>query len=158
MIKGVEIKKLITHQDKRGFFRELIRKSDNFSPSIFGQLSHSMVHKGIIKAWHLHKKQTDWLYVVLGDIKLVLYDWRKKSKTHRKLAEILMGEKFGKKVVKIPPGVAHGYQVINGPMHIIYLTDKEYNVKDELRIPHNDSTIGYNWEIKPKKNGSKKSL
>jgi dTDP-4-dehydrorhamnose 3,5-epimerase len=146
MIEGVEIKKLITHKDKRGFFRELIRKSDKFFRSRFGQLSHAMVHKGIIKAWHLHKKQTDWLYVVLGDIKLVLYDWRKKSKTHRQLAEILMGEKYGKKIVKIPPGVAHGYKVIDGPTHIIYFMDREYDPNDELRIPPDNPIIKYDWK------------
>jgi dTDP-4-dehydrorhamnose 3,5-epimerase len=145
MIEGVEIKKLITHKDKRGFFRELIRKSDKFFKGQFGQLSHSMARKGVFKAWHLHKKQTDWICVLIGDIKLVLYDTRKKSKTYERLQEIKIGEKFGKKVVKIPPGVAHGYKVINGPMHIIYVANREYEPKDDLRIPHDDLKIGYNW-------------
>ena len=29
MIEGVEIKELITHEDERGFFCEIIRNSDN---------------------------------------------------------------------------------------------------------------------------------
>lgn len=145
MIEGVEIKELIAHKDERGFFCEIIRNSDNFFQNRFGQLSHSMAHKGVFKAWHMHKKQTDWMYVSVGDIKLALYDTREGSGTHGELIEILIGEKHGRKVVKIPPGVAHGYKIINGPMHIVYVTDREYDPGDELRIPHDDPGIGYDW-------------
>lgn len=44
MIKGVGVKKLIVYKDERGFFCELIKKSDNFSKGCkFAQLSHSLV-------------------------------------------------------------------------------------------------------------------
>ena len=145
MIKGVEIKELTAHEDERGFFCEIIRNSDDFFKNRFGQLSHSMAHKGVFKAWHMHNKQTDWMYVAAGDIKLVLYDTRKDSKTKGELQEILTGETHGRKAVKIPPGVAHGYKIINGPMHIVYVTDREYDPGDELRIPHDDPEIGYDW-------------
>jgi dTDP-4-dehydrorhamnose 3,5-epimerase len=60
--------------------------------------------------------------------------------------EIRMGERFGAKVVKIPAGVAHGYKVISGPMHIVYVTDREYDPTDEFRIPADDKDIGYDWD------------
>lgn len=145
MIEGVEIKELVVHKDERGFFCELIRGSDDFFKNSFGQLNHSMSLKGIFKAWHLHKKQTDWIYAATGDLKLALYDTRKNSVTYGRLEEIFMGESFGRKVVKVPPGVAHGYKIINGPMHIIYVMDREYDSQDELRIPHDDPGIGYDW-------------
>lgn len=146
MIKGVEVKKLVAHKDKRGFFCELIRKSDSFFKDCqFGQLSHSFCKKGVLKAWHLHKKQTDFIYVVSGNIKLALYDTRKRSKTYKKLMEIYIGEKREHIIVKIPPGVAHGYKVIGTPTHIIYLMDREYDPKDELRIPYDNPKIGYTW-------------
>lgn len=145
MIKDVEVKELITHNDERGFFREIIRNSDKFFYNRFGQLSHSMAKEGVFKAWHLHKKQTEWMYVVAGDVKLALYDTRKESSTHKELMEIFIGGRSGSKVVKVPPGVAHGYKIINGPMHIVYLSDREYDPKDDLRIPHNDPGIGYDW-------------
>ena len=145
MIKGVEIKELVTHKDERGFFCEIIRGSDNFFQNKFAQLSHTMSFFGVSKAWHLHEKQTDWMHALIGDIKLVLYDTRKESETYKQLMEILMGDTLGKKVVKIPPGVAHGYKVINGPMHMVYVTDREYDPADELRIRHDDPEIGYNW-------------
>jgi len=144
MIEGIEIKELTVHKDERGFFCELIRKSDDFFGE-FAQLSHSMSHKGVFKAWHMHIKQTDWMYVAAGDIKLGLYDTRDNSKTRGELMEILMGETYGRKVIKVPPGIAHGYKIINGPMHIVYVMNREYDPSDELRIPHDDPKIGYDW-------------
>ena len=61
--------------------------------------------------------------------------------------EIFMGETLGRKVVKVPPGIAHGYRIINGPMYIIYVSDREYDPSDELRIPHDDPEIGYDWTV-----------
>lgn len=146
MITGLEIKELKPHEDERGFFCELIRNSDGFfNKNKFAQLSHSMAYKGVFKAWHMHNKQTDWMCVLIGDIKLVLCDMRKDSRTYREIAEILMGEKFGRKAVKVPAGVAHGYKIINGPMHIVYITDREYDPADELRIAYDDPDIGYDW-------------
>lgn len=145
MIEGVEIKELLPHEDERGFFCELIRNSDDLFQDNFGQLSHSMALPGIFKAWHLHKKQTEWMCVLVGDVKLALYDTRKDSKTYNILMEIFMGEQFGRKVVRVPAGVAHGYKIINGPMHIIYVANREYDPKDQLTIPHDEPSIGYDW-------------
>jgi len=144
MIKGVTIKKLTVHQDDRGFFCELIRQSDDFFQTKFGQLSHSLAKKGVFKAWHLHKKQTDWTYCATGKIKLVLYDTRQKSSTFKELTEMNLGKNH-RQVVKIPPGVAHGYKVVQDSANIIYLMNREYNPDDELRIPHHDPKINYDW-------------
>lgn len=145
MIEGVFIKKLVIHKDKRGFFTELIRVSDPFFKKCqFAQLSHSLVKKGAIKAWHLHKKQTDYIYCVNGEIKLVLSDLRENSKTKGKSIEIKMNEN-NRKVVKIPPGIAHGYKIIK-KAQIIYLMNREYDPQDELRIPFDDKKISYDWK------------
>jgi len=149
MIEGVEIKDCTVHTDERGLFFEIMRGSDDIFQHSFAQLSSSLSFSGIAKAWHLHKKQTDWMCAIVGDIRLVLCDVREGSTTQREIMEILMGERMGRKVVKIPPGVAHGYRIINGPMHIIYVTDREYDPSDELRIPHDDPGIGYDWTAGP---------
>jgi len=145
MIDGVKIKELKVSTDERGLFSEVIRGSDEIFQDSFAQLSYSMSFMGVAKAWHLHRKQTDWMCVLVGDMRLGLFDLREDSATHGKLMEVLMGETLGRKVVKIPPGIAHGYRIINGPMHIIYVTDREYDPSDELRIPHDDPKIGVDW-------------
>lgn len=150
MIHGVEVKELVIHTDERGFFHEIIRASDDIFPEGFGQWSHTMSFQGVAKAWHVHQKQTDWWYVAVGTIKAALYDTRPDSPTHGELQELLMGEGQPPIVLKIPPGVAHGYRVLNGPAHVFYIVSHEYDGTDEGRIPHDDPEIGYDWTTGPR--------
>jgi dTDP-4-dehydrorhamnose 3,5-epimerase len=149
MIHGVEIKELVTHTDERGLFREIIRKSDDIFPEGFGQWSHTMSYTGVAKAWHVHQKQTDWWYVAVGTIKAALHDTRPDSPTQGELQELLMGEDHPSIVLKIPPGVAHGYRVLKGPAHVFYIVSHEYDGTDEGRIPPDDGEIGYDWTAWP---------
>ena len=55
MIEGVVVRNLKTHSDERGYFRELIRVTDDFFAEGFGQWSHSLMFNGVTKAWHYHK-------------------------------------------------------------------------------------------------------
>jgi len=92
MIEGVEIKNLITHVDERGFFRELLRSEDEILKEGIGQTSHSLVHTGVIKAWHGHVCQSQWNYVVNGLIYVALCDLRKDSKSYKKIMTFLVGD------------------------------------------------------------------
>jgi dTDP-4-dehydrorhamnose 3,5-epimerase len=146
MIDGVMIKELVRHPDERGYFEEMIRKTDEFFAEGFGQVSHSFMHQGVVKAWHIHKTQIDWWYVVNGVIKAALFDLRKDSPTHRTLMEVVLG-KPGEpnKIIKIPPGVAHGLKVIEGPADLVYVTSGIYSKEEEGRVLYNDPDIGYDW-------------
>ena len=148
-IEGVVIKELVTYPDERGFFRELIRDTDPFFSEGFAQLSHSLMHPGVSKAWHIHQKQIDWWYVPVGVLKVALYDTRADSPTKGVLQELFMGGDNGYSILKIPPGVAHGCKAIGGTAHLIYVTSNVYNTEDEGRIPHDDPEIGYDWVSGP---------
>ncbi len=145
MIDGVDIKKLVTHTDERGFFREIIRVTDDFFAEGFGQWSTSRMYQGVIKAWHVHQKQVDWWYVAGGVLKVGLYDTRPDSSTHKELAELLMGDNQAAQILRIPPGVAHGCKCISGPADLFYITSKVYDPDDEGRIPFDDSEINFDW-------------
>ena len=145
MIEGVSLKELKTHPDERGFFREIIRTTDDFFAEGFGQWSHSKMYRDVIKAWHIHRAQVDWWYVPLGALKVVLHDLRPESPTCGVTQELFLGEQYGDRVLKIPPGVAHGCKVLSGEAHLFYITSNTYNPADEGRIAHNDQSIGYDW-------------
>lgn len=145
MIHGVIIKELVTHADERGFFREIIRTTDVFFKEGFGQLSHSLVYPGVIKAWHAHKCQGQWNYVAVGSLKVVLCDLRRDSPTFRERAEFIAGDDQPARVYYFPAGVLHGYKCINGPVHVIYVTSGVYDLADEVRLSHDDSSVGYDW-------------
>ncbi|MCI0391358.1 MAG: dTDP-4-dehydrorhamnose 3,5-epimerase family protein [Acidobacteria bacterium] len=148
MLDGVVVKDLVTHTDERGFFREIIRVTDDFFTEGFGQWSHSMLYTGVVKAWHLHKLQVDWWFVPVGVLKVALHDTRPDSPTYRKTVEIWLGDHQPARVMRIPPGVAHGCKCICGPAHLFYITSKVYNPSDEIRVPYDAPAIGYDW-LKP---------
>ena len=145
MISGVVFKDLRTFTDERGYFREILRVTDDVFPEGFGQCSHSMMFDGVAKAWHLHRKQTDWWYVVSGVLRVGLCDLREGSPTFRKTMDFLMGDHQPAQLLKIPPGIAHGCKAIQGPAHLVYVTSHVYDPQDELRIPHDDPEIGFDW-------------
>lgn len=145
MIDGVQTKQLIRHPDERGFFEELIRASDPIFSEGFAQLSRSSMITGVVKAWHMHKTQIDWWYVVKGTVKVALYDARSGSITYKELNEFVLGEEGQDIILKIPAGVAHGLKVIKGPAEFVYVTSGVYSKDEEGRIPHNDAEIGYDW-------------
>jgi dTDP-4-dehydrorhamnose 3,5-epimerase len=145
MIEGVEFKDLKHFPDERGFFCELIRDTDGIAVEKIGQISHSLVYPGIVKAWHAHVEQTQWNYVVNGLIYVALHDMRKSSATFKQTMTFLVGDNHNKMIYKFPPGVAHGYKCMHGPMNIIYFTSDVYDLKDEIRIDHNDQEIGFDW-------------
>lgn len=145
MIDGVVIKELVTHSDERGFFREILRASEDFFPESFGQLSHSHMFNGVIKAWHFHNIQTDLWYVCSGVLRVGMCDMREDSPTHMETVDMLMGDLQKAQWVKIPPGVAHGCKTVQGPVNLFYLTSHEYTPQDEIRIPYDDPRIDFDW-------------
>lgn len=145
MIDGVMIKKLSRHPDERGYFEEIIRITDDFFKEGFGQLSHSYMVQGVVKAWHVHTTQVDWWFCVTGTIKAALYDKRPDSPTYKELNEFVLGDEPDNIVLKIPAGVAHGMKVIAGSCHFVYATSKVYDSKEEGRIAYEDTDIGYDW-------------
>ena len=145
MIEGVKIKYLDTHTDERGFFREVFRFSEEFENISVGQLSHSLVNEGVIKAWHGHKVQAQWNYVITGLIKVALYDNRIGSSTKGKIIDFLVGEGLGPMAYFFPSDVLHGYKCLKGPMQIIYVTSGVYNLEDEIRMTNENLAIDFNW-------------
>jgi dTDP-4-dehydrorhamnose 3,5-epimerase len=145
MIDGIKIVKLSTHGDERGFFREIFRFSEQYNGVPVSQLSHSQVNEGVVKAWHGHVYQSQWNYVISGQIKVGLYDNRRDSATFRETTEFVAGDWVEPIAYFFPPGVLHGYKCTQGPLQIIYVTSGVYDLKDEIRNTNKDLNIDYTW-------------
>jgi len=154
MIKGVKIKQLAVHRDipdqdeivKPGFLMEVLRNDEGLLKK-FGQTTLTVAYKGTIKAFHWHKKQDDLWFVATGQAKVVLHDLRKNSLTKGETKVIMAGE-GDYKLILIPKGVAHGYQVLSDePVLLFYHTTKPYDAKnpDEKRLAPDDPRIGFDW-------------
>jgi dTDP-4-dehydrorhamnose 3,5-epimerase len=147
-IHDVVVKKLVTHSDDRGYFREVLRDDDHLLRN-FGQTSVTKTYPGVIKAFHWHEDQDDIWYVADGMARVVLYDRRPESPTYKQTQVIYAGEDNPVSIL-IPTRLAHGYQVLgNKPVILFYHVTKSYNpsAPDEHRIPFDDPEIGFNWSI-----------
>ncbi len=149
MIEGVTVRKLRLIPDERGFLMEMLR-SDWEEFDKFGQVYVTAVYPGVVKGWHYHKIQTDRFVCVAGMAKVVLYDMREGSPTYGEVNEFFMGTQ-NPILLKIPPGVMHGFKGISPEMTLIVNTPSEpynYENPDEYRLPAHTDQIPYDWTRK----------
>jgi len=148
-IFGVKVQKLRLIPDDRGWLMEMLR-SDWEVFDKFGQAYVTTCYPGIVKAWHYHKLQTDHFTCVYGVAKLALYDARDDSPTKGMVNEFYIGT-LNPILVKIPPLVYHGFTAVGNEMAMITNIPTElynYEEPDEYRIPYDDPSIPYKWEVK----------
>jgi len=151
MIEGVQIKQLKRNADERGFLMELVRSTDEFFTK-FGQCYVSLNYPGVIRAWHYHRRQEDYFVVVQGMCKVGLYDMREGSPTRGQAEAHYLGDN-NNIVLRIPIGVAHGYKTVGTqPSLLVNFPTEVYNADDpdEHRLPWDDPSISFNWDIEYK--------
>ena len=148
-IQGVKVRRLRLVPDDRGWLMELLRADwEEFDK--FGQAYTTTCYPGVIKAWHYHKLQTDHFTCVSGLAKLVLYDPREDSPTKGTVNEFFLGT-LNPILVKIPNNVYHGFTAAGTEMAMIVNFPTElyrYDQPDEYRLPYDDPSIPYSWEVK----------
>jgi len=146
LIRDVEVKTLRLHPDERGTLAEILRADEPLFRK-FGQVYFTTAFPGVVKGWHYHRIQWDFFTCLRGEVKLVLYDARKDSPTHRAVNEFFLGIRNPQLVV-IPPLVYHGFKCIGGEECLmINVPTEPYNPAspDEYRVPWNDPSIPYDW-------------
>jgi dTDP-4-dehydrorhamnose 3,5-epimerase len=153
LIAGVEANPYPIWPDDRGYFLEVARIGQGLSesfPANSTQVSAALSYPGTIKAFHFHRRQTDYWVAIQGMLQVALVDLRKHSASFGARNTIYLGA-LRRWQLLIPPGVAHGYKVIGtDPALLVYMTDRFYSPDDEGRIPWNDPQIQYDWETQHK--------
>jgi dTDP-4-dehydrorhamnose 3,5-epimerase len=150
----VEIVDLKRFVDDGGAFVELGRLTAGAHAAFRGfevkQVNYSEVDPGVVKAFHLHRRQTDVWFVPPGDrMLLVLLDCRAGSPTENALRRMILGD-GATRLVRIPPGVAHGVRnVATARGRIIYFVDTQFSAdpdtSDEGRLPWDFAGVDV-WE------------
>ncbi|MHB0977109.1 MAG: dTDP-4-dehydrorhamnose 3,5-epimerase family protein [Candidatus Aquicultorales bacterium] len=149
MIEGVTIKKLVVVPDERGRLMEIFRSDDELFEN-FGQVYVTTTLPGVIKAWHLHKEQTDHVACVRGMIKLAMFDGRDDSPTKGEVNQFFIGE-HNPSLVRIPKGVYHGWKCVSEyEAFIVNCPDRLYDYArpDEHRLAYDAPEIPYDWSLK----------
>ena len=147
LIDGVKITPLRQIIDERGKVMLMMRNDDD-SFSKFGEIYFSCTHPGVVKAWHMHKKMTLNYAIIKGQLKIVLFDDRKKSPTKGTIQEIYMStENYF--LLSVPPLVWNGFKGIGTETSIVAnCSDIPHDTNEMIRISPNSKKIPYKWELK----------
>lgn len=95
---------------------------------------------GRTRAWGLHQRSTDRLFVVKGLVSIVVYDGRQDSPTHGVVNEFRTSERNPGLLV-IPPNLYHGWMNIGvDEAFIINMPSSQYHHDgpDALDLPYDD--------------------
>lgn len=154
-IEGVEFITLRRFNDDGGSMTELARLEDGKIEGVEGfvarQMNYSVVEPLAIKAFHLHRRQTDVWYVPPSDkMLLVLADVRKDSPSEGLVQRFVLGD-GNSRLVRIPPGVAHGARNLRPATTsaIVYFVDVQFSTDDDCdegRLPW-DAFGEEVWEV-----------
>ena len=147
IINGVKITPLKQIIDERGKVMLMMRNDDRVYKK-FGEIYFSCTHPGVVKAWHMHKRMTLNYAIISGQLKIVLYDSRKKSPTKGLLQEIYMStENYF--LLSVPPLIWNGFKGIGIKTSIIAnCSDIPHDPDEMIRISPNSKKIPYKWELK----------
>ena len=142
-IDGVVKIPLKRFNDEGGSMIELMRlpqPAEALADFKLEQMNYSVLEPGVVKAFHVHRGQTDVWFVPPEDrVLLILADQREGSASLDVVQRIVLGDGNASMIV-IPPGVAHGCRNIGAdPARIIYYTDRLFSADpdhcDEGRLP-----------------------
>ena len=147
MIQGVDFHPLKQIPDERGRVMQMLRRDDPWFER-FGEIYFSVVYPGVVKGWHLHKVMTLNYAVVVGRIKLVLYDEREESPTKGKLQEIFGGED-NYCLITVPPKVWNGFKGLGvEPAIVANCATEPYDPSEIVRSDPFSDRIPYDWNLK----------
>jgi UDP-2-acetamido-2,6-beta-L-arabino-hexul-4-ose reductase len=129
MSMKVKIIKVELKSDERGWFAELLKKSQ-VEKTEFGQAALATSKPGAIRGNHCHSRKTEWFCVIRGKAKLVLED----AKTNERKEFILDDNDL--QVIEIDPYVYHAIQNIgNDIMYLFHYVDEPFDPNDPDTIP-----------------------
>jgi dTDP-4-dehydrorhamnose 3,5-epimerase len=152
LIEGAEVRQLKKTVDERGYLCELLRKDWSIFKE-FAMTYFSVTFPGVVRAWHRHpkSKQTDYMCVLQGTGKIVVYDDREGSPTKGSINEFIVGED-NPTLVKIPGECWHGFKAL-GVKPVILVNSPtglyDYDKPDEEKLPPDTNKIPYDWKLAP---------
>ncbi|HWS26197.1 MAG TPA: dTDP-4-dehydrorhamnose 3,5-epimerase [Xanthomonadales bacterium] len=150
-LPGVALIEPTVFGDDRGFFFEAFNR-DRFAaaglPTDFPQANTSRSARGVLRGLHhqLPRPQGKLVWVVEGSVFDVAVDVRRGS-AH-------FGRWFGAelsaanhRMMYVPPGFLHGFQVLSENATFSYLCTELYDASCDRSVAWNDPDIGISWPI-----------
>lgn len=139
----------VAHED--GHVSEVARASWDIIKTPIVQVHITTTMVGRVRAWGLHQRSTDRLFVVNGLVRFAVFDGRKDSPTLGRFMELTMSER-NPGLLTIEPNLYHGWKNIGtSEATIINMPDRMYDYEqpDALDLPWDSEAarrlIPYTW-------------
>ena len=150
-IDGLRIRltRPVAHED--GHLIEIARLGWDILDEPVVQVHMTTTLPGRVRAWGLHRRTVDRLFVASGLVRLVCYDGRPGSPTFGRVNELTLSER-NPGLLAIPPDVYHGWKNIGVTESIVInmpTRPYEYEAPDSLDLPWDGAAaralIPYTW-------------
>lgn len=151
-LPGVVLIEPRVHGDHRGFFLETFREdrySEFMGPGLrFVQDNHSHSRQGVLRGLHCQTRRPQGKLVrcVRGEVYDVAVDINPASPTFGRWVGVCLSE-VNRHQLYIPPGYAHGFQVLSDVADIEYKCTDYYDPGGESGLVWNDPEVGIRWPI-----------
>jgi dTDP-4-dehydrorhamnose 3,5-epimerase len=150
-LEGVLLLEPRVFGDSRGFFLESYNRAELAAAGIeaeFVQDNHSRSARNVLRGLHYQARrpQGKLVRVASGEIFDVAVDLRRGSPSFgRWFGETLSEE--NKRMLWIPPGLAHGFLVTSDSADVLYKATEYYAPEDEVSLRWDDPAIGIRWPL-----------
>lgn len=146
-IEGVRAFQTRPFLDERGSFARI------FCEKEFAELGFHVAqanlsetrYEGSIRGMHYQNGQAKIVRCLHGRVQDMLLDVRASSPTFGQNCFFDLYGGDNAPCLYIPPGVAHGFQVVNGPATLLYLLSAPHDAQREGGVRWNDPFFGLPW-------------
>ena len=136
-IEGVSFRPVRPVGHEEGHVTEVVRTSWDIVKAPIVQVHITTTLAGRVRAWGLHQRSTDRLFLVSGLIRFAVFDGRRDSATFGRLNEFIVSER-NPGLLTIAPNLYHGWKNIGtSEAVIINMPDRlyDYEQPDALDLP-----------------------
>jgi dTDP-4-dehydrorhamnose 3,5-epimerase len=147
LIDGVKTREVRNVVTGNGITTELFRVDWDFVEGTVQQTIHVALRGQAISAWHQHRERWDYIFVVGGHLRIVLFDPREGSPT-RGQVDVLHLSPLRPMLVAVPPCVWHGVQNLSREVScFVNMFDRPYDYSnpDEWRLPADSPDVPYRF-------------
>ncbi|MDQ6917042.1 MAG: dTDP-4-dehydrorhamnose 3,5-epimerase [Pseudomonadota bacterium] len=138
--------------DARGFFFESYNRRAMAAVGLdveFVQDNHSSSTRGVLRGLHyqIEHAQGKLVRVISGEVFDVAVDMRRSSPTFGRSIGMTLSAQ-DRMMVWIPPGFAHGFQVVSETAEFLYKTTDYWYPEFERTLLWSDGALGIDWPLK----------
>lgn len=147
MTDAIKVLEVDWKVDDRGFLSQVFHISDGLFPEIKRIYSIQNFSKGMIRAFHGHKKESKYFFVLSGAVKFVFVEMD--SEKPGIITHVVSSR--NPKIIVVPPGYYNGWQSLEEGTILLTLSDKtlEESLADDFRLDY--LRFGKElWESKPR--------